>query len=193
LSKEEKDLKVTPVFILYDMIQAMLEKMFNVLKNIRMDTRKLERQVFDDGDTTLVKEILNKKRNITTLKHMLKPQILVLRQLELFINKHHDDEFEVYFEDLEDKLNQIVNHIDILSEYVDSIEDALKVTIDIKTNFIIKVLTIFSAFLLPLTLITSFYGMNIDFPIWTSSNFVYILLVGTLAIMFMIYLILKKT
>lgn len=193
LSTQEKNLKVTPVFILYDMIQSMLEKMFHVLKSIRMDTRELERQVFDEGDTTLVKEILNQKRNITTLKHMLKPQIFVLRQLELYIHKYHDDEFEVYFEDLEDKLNQIVNHIEILSEYVDSIEDALKVTIDIKTNFIIKVLTLFSAFLLPLTLISSFYGMNIDFPTWTSSHFVYILLAGTLAIMFMIYLILKKT
>lgn len=171
----------------------MLEKVFNMLKNIRIDVKKLEKQVFDEGDTSLVKEILNKKRNIVILKHMCKPQILVLRQLELYINKNHEDEFEVYFEDLEDKLNQIVNHIEILSEYIDSIEDAFKSTIDIKTNFVIKVLTIFSAFLLPLTLITSFYGMNIDFPTWTSSDFVYILLAGTLAIMFMIYLILKKT
>lgn len=193
LSKQEKDLKITPAFILYEVIQAMLEKVFNMLKNIRIDVKKLEKQVFDEGDTSLVKEILNKKRNIVILKHMCKPQILVLRQLELYINKNHEDEFEVYFEDLEDKLNQIVNHIEILSEYIDSIEDAFKSTIDIKTNFVIKVLTIFSAFLLPLTLITSFYGMNIDFPTWTSSDFVYILLAGTLAIMFMIYLILKKT
>ncbi|MBT6779116.1 hypothetical protein HOA93_05100 [bacterium] len=64
---------------------------------------------------------------------------------------------EVYFEDLEDKLEQIVNEISILEEYIDSIEDAFKSMIDIKTNFVIKVLTVFSAFMLPLTLITSFY------------------------------------
>lgn len=193
LSLKEKQFKVTPAFILYEVIQAMLEKVYNMLKNIRMDVKQLERQVFDEGDTSLVKEILNKKRNIVTLKHMFKPQILVLRQLELFIDKNYRDDIEVYFEDLEDKLNQIVNHIEILSEYIDSVEDAFKSTIDIKTNFIIKVLTIFSAFLLPLTLITSFYGMNIDFPLWMTTNFVYILLVGTLLIMFMIYLILRKT
>jgi magnesium transporter len=64
---------------------------------------------------------------------------------------------EVYFEDLEDKLEQIVNEINILQEYIDSIEDAFKSMVDIKTNFVIKVLTVFSAFMLPLTFITSFY------------------------------------
>jgi magnesium transporter len=72
---------------------------------------------------------------------------------------------EVYFEDLEDKLDQLLSDIEILDEYIDSVEDAFKTMIDIKTNFVIKVLTIFSAFMLPLTLITSFYGMNIlDLP-----------------------------
>jgi magnesium transporter len=64
---------------------------------------------------------------------------------------------EVYFEDLEDKLEQIVNEIVILEEHIDSVEDAFKTIVDINTNMIVKVLTIFSAFLLPLTLITSFY------------------------------------
>ena len=64
---------------------------------------------------------------------------------------------EVYFEDLEDKIEQIVNEINILQEYIESIEDAFKSMVDIKTNFVIKILTVFSAFMLPLTLITSFY------------------------------------
>ena len=82
---------------------------------------------------------------------------------------------EVYFEDLEDKLDKIVSDIEILSEHIDSVEDAFKTMIDIKTNFVIKVLTLFSAFMLPLTLITSFYGMNIDLPL-ANSHFVYVLM-----------------
>jgi magnesium transporter len=63
---------------------------------------------------------------------------------------------------LEDKLGQIVNEIVLLDEYIQSIEDAFKTIIDIKTNAVIKMLTLFSAFLFPMTLITSFYGMNVD-------------------------------
>jgi Mg2+ and Co2+ transporter CorA len=64
---------------------------------------------------------------------------------------------EVYFEDLEDKLEQIVNDIEIIWEHIDTVEDAFKSIIDIKTNSVLSFLAIFSAFLLPLTLITSFY------------------------------------
>jgi len=83
---------------------------------------------------------------------------------------------EVYFEDLEDKLEQIVSEIMVLEEHIDSIEDAFKTIVDINTNFTVKLLTIFSAFLLPLTLITSFYGMNIALPFQDDSSFVYVTL-----------------
>lgn len=194
LSQEEKELKISPAFILYEIIQAMLEKILNMLRKIRMDIRLLEKQVFDEGNSSLVKEILTKKRNIVILKHMFKPQIWVMKQLEFFIDKNYKNELEVYFEDLEDKMVEITSQIEILSEYIESVEDAFKSIIDIKTNFIIKVLTIFSAFLLPLTLITSFYGMNIDIPVSiTGFVFIIILLFGSILSMFMIYLILKKT
>ncbi|MBT3727144.1 hypothetical protein HOG21_05740 [bacterium] len=65
--------------------------------------------------------------------------------------------------------------------------------VDIKTNFVIKVLTVFSAFLLPLTLITSFYGMNIDLPYSDSIKFISFLLFTSLFIMVLIYIILRKT
>ena len=104
---------------------------------------------------------------------MFQPQVSVLRNVELHMNKLFDDEIEAYFEDLEDKMEKIITDVSILEEYVDSVEDAFKSMIDIQTNSIIKFLTIFSAFMLPLTLITSFYGMNITLPFQDSPYFVY--------------------
>ncbi|QFR39422.1 magnesium transporter CorA family protein [Candidatus Gracilibacteria bacterium 28_42_T64] len=193
VSGESKKLKISTGYILYEITQAMLEKMFNMIKNIKLDIKNLEKKVFEKGNSSLVKEIMIKKRNIVVLKHMFKPQVALLKQLEHIVNELYAGEMEVYFEDLEDKLDQILSDIDILAEYIDSVEDAFKAMIDIKTNFVLKVLAIFSAFLLPLTLITSFYGMNIELPTWTTPDFVYILLLGSVAIMFMVYLFLKKT
>ena len=75
---------------------------------------------------------------------------------------------------------------------IDSIEEAFKTIIDIKTNFIIKVLALFSALLLPLTLITSFYGMNIDLPYSDNSFFIYILLWFSTFFMILVYIVFKK-
>ena len=93
------------------------------------------------------------------------------------MNKLFDWKIEEYFEDLEDKLSQIVNEINILDEYIISIEDAFTTIINIKTNSVIKILTLFSAFLFPMTLITSFYGMNIELPFQNNSNFVFAMII----------------
>ena len=151
--------------------------MFKVSDTINREIKIIEEDVFESWKAWLVKDIMIKKRNIILLRNTFKPQSHLFKHIEFVINKMYKWKMEVYFEDLDDKLSQILSEINILQEYIESVEDTFKTIIDIKTNFVMKVLTIFSAFLLPLTLITSFYGMNIDFPMWTSPNFIYILLI----------------
>lgn len=162
--EDEYDLAISSGRILYEIIQAMLEKMFRVTQNVRRDVRNIEKQVFQAMQPNLVRDILIKKRNIIVLKHMFQPQMSVLISLENNMKKYFDEDIEAYFEDLEDKLQKIITDILILEEQIESLEDAFKSLIDIQTNSIIKFLTIFSAFMLPLTFVTSFYGMNIPLP-----------------------------
>jgi len=159
--EEDEDFKITSWYILYEIIQVMLEKMFKFIDNIKKDLKIIEKKVFEEPKTSLVKEIMIKKRNIVIMKHMLLPQISVMRLIETQMNEMFKWEMEEYFEDLEDKVEYIVTDIKILEEYIDSVEDAFKSIIDIRTNNVLTFLTLFSAFLLPLTLITSFYWMNL--------------------------------
>ena len=82
---------------------------------------------------------------------------------------------ENYFENLEDRLDKIFSEIQIIEENMDSMEDTMKSIFELDTNITIKYLTIFSAFVLPLTLATSFFGMNIE-----EGNFNNTLIWGTL-------------
>ena len=191
-AEKDKEIKLSSGFILYEIIQVMLEKMFTVSRFLKTDIKQIENRVFDNASANLVKEIMIKKRNIMILKHMFSPQINVLKSVEFNIKRFFEWKIEAYFEDLEDKLDHIVNNINILEEYIDSIEDAFKTIIDMKTNNIIKLLTLFSAFILPLTLITSFYWMNIDLPFSSDSLLVYIMLVFCTIMMWFIYYYFKK-
>lgn len=190
---DDEEHKLTSGFVLYEILQSMLEKLFKVRINIAKDLKLLENNVFDDAKRSLVKDIMIKKRNIIILKHMLKPQISVLKLIEFNVNKIFDSEIEVYFEDLEDKLEYFVNKVEMHEEHVNSIEDAFKSLTDIKMNWIMTVLTLFSAFLLPLTLITSFYWMNIE-PLFLADNpnIVYLLLVFSILFMYLFYIYFKS-
>jgi len=98
----------------------------------------------------------------------------------------------VYFEDLEDKLEYVVNEIEMHEEHIDSIEDAFKSLTDIKMNWIMTVLTLFSAFLLPLTLITSFYWMNIHLPYQNNPEIVYLMIIFSVILMIVFYIYFKR-
>jgi len=193
IDNEDYEHKLTSWFVLYEILQTMLEKLFKVRNNIAKDLKKLEEDVFEWANRELVKEIMIKKRNIIVLKHMLKPEIHVLKLIEFSINKLFNNEIEVYFEDLEDKLEYVVNEVEMHKEHIDSIEDAFKSLTDIKMNWTITILTVFSAFMLPLTFITSFYWMNIN-PLFMANSplFVYLLLVFSLFIMYILYLFFNK-
>ncbi len=175
--KEDSKMKISTWYILYEIIQSMFMKMFRVTEKLRSEIRQIEKNVFAWASSALVRDIMIKKRNIIMLKNMFKPQVPVLNQLEFNMNKLFAWKMEAYFEDLEDKLWKIVDEINLLEEYIWSIEVSYKTMIDIKTNSVIKILTLFSAFLFPLTLITSFYWMNLEhLPFQNHPNIVYILI-----------------
>ena len=186
--EDNAQFRFTSGYVLYEIIQSMLEKMFKVLDNNAKDLKNLEKIVFTNSSSSLVKNIMIKKRNIMFLKHMFKPQIAVLKLIEMHINKMFKWEIEVYFEDLEDKIEYITNYLDIYEENILYIEDAFQTIVDIKTNTVMKILTIFSTLLLPLTLITSFYGMNVPLPYQNNPNVVYWLMLFSLITMIIAFI-----
>lgn len=159
---KEKWEKISPAFVLYDIIDSFLDKTMKMLERVGRDIKSIERDLFTSRSTDTIRNIMTKKRNIITLKHMMKPQISVLKMVELRMKERFSDDVELYFENLEDKLDKIFSEIQLLQENIDSIEDTLKSVFELETNTTIKYLTVFSAFMLPLTLVTSFFGMNVE-------------------------------
>lgn len=151
-----------PAFLLYDIIEGFLWKTMKMLERFSKDLKLLEKELFSTRSQDIIRSLMVKKRNIITLKHMMKPQIPVLRQTESYMKWRFSEEVEDYFESLEDKLDKIFSEIQLIEENIESMEDTLKSIFDLDTNITMKYLTIFSAFMLPLTLATSFFGMNIE-------------------------------
>ena len=153
---------MTPAFLLYDIIEHYLDKTMKMLERFGKDLKLLERELFSARGPDLIKAIMTRKRNIITLKHMMKPQIGVLKMVEIRMKERFSEEVELYFENLEDKLDKIFSEIQLLQENIDSMEDTLKSVFELETNTTIKYLTVFSAFMLPLTVVTGVFGMNVE-------------------------------
>jgi hypothetical protein len=89
----------------------------------------------------------------------------------------------LYFDDLDDFIEKNLFILDGYKDRVLSLQEINESLISFRTNSVMKILTIFSVALLPLTLLSGIYGMNIDLPfahdptiIWT----LFLLLLGVI-------------
>ena len=65
-----------------------------------------------------------------------------------------------YFDTIEDRADRLMNKTAQLLEYAEQVKDAYQSRLDARQNRSMQFLTIISTIFLPLTLITSWYGMN---------------------------------
>jgi len=79
------------------------------------------------------------------------------------------EELEEYFDDIVDAAERIWDLLDNYKEVIEALEDTNESVINHRQNDILRILTVFSVILLPLTLISGIFGMNVRFPGFDSS------------------------
>jgi magnesium transporter len=112
-------------------------------------------------------EVYALRRDLIVLRRVLGPQ----RQIydELAEERSHpliDEASRREFERVADYQSQVLESLDTARSLLGSVLETYRGAVADQTNEIVRVLTVFSAILLPLTLITGVYGMNfIDLPL----------------------------
>lgn len=92
-----------------------------------------------------IEELMRKKASIAFLKYTFLPQKEILRELQAVCGGFYEGDLDVYFENLEAKLEKIINTTLILYETIQSLTDTHDAMLNLQTNSIIRILTIFTA------------------------------------------------
>lgn len=150
-------------YFLYKIIDDLFEAGFPLLDGLRRHMNELESEVFDrDYSKDRLKEILMLKKDIINFRRTIMPQRAIIAQLEHKNKKFLPENLDVYFDDIVDKIEKMWNSLENLQELTASLQETNESIISHNTNNIIKILTVFSVVMLPLTFITGFYGMNVS-------------------------------
>ena len=161
-------------------------------KLVRIDQRLdgIEKEMFAEKEKEMVLEISLVKTDIINFWRIIEPQKRILESLSEEGTRFFGETLFHYFSDISGTFEQILNALQTYKETVLALEDTNQSLLSTKINEIIKVLTVFSAIFLPLTLIASIWGMNIPMPLtksvsgfWIISG-VMIILVGFMIIFF---------
>jgi magnesium transporter len=174
--------------LLYEVLDDLFDYCFPILDKIGHKLDALEDDVFEGRSEEVVRDLSNAKQEIISYRKIIKPERSTLRLLERHVERFLPEELELYFDDIVDAAERIWDLLDNFKEVVEALEDTNEAVINHRQNDILRILTVFSVILLPLTLITGFFGMNVDFPgfgsawaFWTIFLFMAVVLVGMLA------------
>jgi magnesium transporter len=149
-------------FLLYSIVDIMVDAHFPLLEQIEECVDDLQDKIFEHAEDAQLDELLHLKRDLNVLRRHSLPQRELLNQLSrgdaAFIKPEH----LIYWRDVYDHMFRISETIDVDREQMTGTMEAYLSVIANRTNEIMKVLTIFSAIMLPLTLIAGVYGMNFE-------------------------------
>jgi magnesium transporter len=152
----------TPAHLLYTVLQTLLESCFPRLDNIERKIDAIEDHIFKGNEKAMVREISFVKRDILNFRRTLKPQRSILESLAVKETTFIPKELIPYFNDLVSTNIRIWSTLESSKETIESLEDTNESLLSFKINEKVRVITFFSAILLPITIYANIFGMNMD-------------------------------
>lgn len=170
-----------PDRLTYHLLDALLDNYEPALLDLSSEMGDLEKKALTHASVDILTEVLQMKTEVQHLRQIVSPQREVLSRLAHGEFKIVRASLLPYYRDLMDHLSRIGDRIDM---YRDTLTNTLQINLNMQqmqVNRVIKILTVLATLSMPLLIVTSFYGMNIqhmpntDGPAWWVS---YLLILG---------------
>jgi magnesium transporter len=151
-------------YLLYHVLDDLFDYCYPILDKIGHKLDTIEDDIDEARFAEIVRDISRAKQEIISYRKIIKPQRPTLRLLERHVERFLPEDLELYFDDLVDASERIWDILDNYKEVVEALEATNEAALSHRQNDVLRVLTVFSVLLLPLTLIASVFGMNVAFP-----------------------------
>jgi magnesium transporter len=151
-------------YLLYHVLDDLFDYCFPILDKIGYKLDRIEDEMFEGLSEEIVRDLSNIKQEIISYRKIIKPERATLRALERHVERFLPEELELYFDDIVDAAERIWDLLDNYKEVVEALEDTNESVISHRQNDVLRLLTLFSVTLLPLTVLTGLFGMNVAFP-----------------------------
>jgi len=169
--------------LMHDVIDRLVDYCFPILYKVDANIREIEEDIFTDQVPGVVRELSWVRRDIIALQRIVKPQIAILANLEQEDRPFIREDLDVYFDDVLDHLRKAWDMLQDQRDVIEGLDDTANTLTSYRLGEIMKILTIISVILLPLTLLSGIYGMNIALPLDENSPYSFVIIVSLMALL----------
>jgi magnesium transporter len=152
-----------PVHALQSILAVQADHYIDEVETLQQDIHELEATVFADRQPTgFERRVFSVKRDIAHLRQILGSQRELVHRIGRGDFREVPTRSCMVFRDVYDHLYRATEMLDTLRDLSMALLETHLAIVANRTNYVMRVLTTVATFILPLTLVTGWFGMNFD-------------------------------
>lgn len=150
-------------YLLFYIMRELYKYSEAELYELEEDLKDIEKDIFESKEEKMVHVISNINRKLLDFKQAIRFHEHVLLSFESAGANLFGEKFKHHLESITGEYRRVASIMESQKEILDDLKATNDALLTSKTNETIKILTIISFIMLPLTLITGVFGMNTSF------------------------------
>jgi magnesium transporter len=171
-----------PDYLLYSLLDAVVDHYFVVLERIGEKLEDLEAEITGSPSEHLLKNLYALKQDLVFMRRSVWPLREIVSGLEREETVLIKKEIRKYIRDIYDHTIQVIDTTESFRDSSGSLLDLYLSSVSNRTNDVMKVLTMISTIFMPLTFIAGVYGMNFEHMPELQWRYGYFIILGLMAI-----------
>ncbi|MFA7653737.1 MAG: magnesium transporter CorA family protein [Candidatus Magasanikbacteria bacterium] len=154
IEKQNEYFQGTAVHILFELVSRLLDSIFPILLHVNEDINFVDKKLFSQTPSrAMAEEILRLKTNVVTFRRTMQGHRTVLERLIMYSGHDLDvGSFQSYINNLREFTNEIWHMLESQKESINALHETNESLVNLRTNQVMKTLTIISVVTFPLTL-----------------------------------------
>lgn len=148
-------------YLLYCLMDMVVDHYFVVIDQLQQSIDALEERLLENHSVNILEECNKLRQDILWMRQSVKPLMQMLEDLKSdedgpFSMSHH------YTQDLFDHVQQCLDNLDTMRNLISDLIELHSSYSNLRLSEIMKFLTMMSSIFIPISFITSFFGMNFN-------------------------------
>ena len=155
--------KLGPDYLAYALLDAIIDHCFPILESLGDALETLEDELMNRPQAHFVATIHEHRRTLMQLRRFVWPQRDVISAMLHDESGLISKQTKVFLRDCYDHTVQIMDLLESYREVSSGLMELYLSSMGMRTNEIMRVLTVMSSIFIPLTFVAGVYGMNFDY------------------------------
>jgi magnesium transporter len=150
--------------LLYQILNNLVDYCYPIVKKVHQNMERIENNMFRAEPRGLLYEMAILRRDIISLRSILRPQMSVVRALITGNWSFIHEDLDPYWGDINDHLSQLCSLLEEYTEVVNGLSETIDTLASHRIDEVVRILTIVTVLTLPVTVLSTIFSMNVTLP-----------------------------